>query len=241
MRRWKKMSRHTTTINNILNSFVDDTQLNLSPIDLIDLTYSSFFNFKFEWYCEDENTKIHFMKNFLMRYLNQYIGFETLGMFKSYLIADLSINMPLYKKIYEAQKEGDSPFISIERWYTNEEDEGVENKSNSKENVSGISKNNSKVDSQSIDSDNPQVTIANNDYASAMNRGESKTTSNNEVNQVNNKNNISASKRDKKSNSHELGFSGQSKSEALYNYTKQVIDINKMIIESERKLFLSVW
>ena len=225
------MSRYTTTINEILNSYLTDYQkeMDLSSVDIVNLTKQKFFNFHFPWYTSVGDTLDDFERMFLLTYYNDYIGFETLGMWKTYFSARMERVMPHYKKLYDAMRAGDNPFINNDRWITRD-DVGEQ-----EENVKNTNTSDSKNDYQSIDSDNPQVTVSDNDYASAMSRGENigKTEQTGE----------GTSKRNEKRNekTHESSLTGKSRAQVIDEYKKQIVNINNELVRMCSTLFLGVW
>lgn len=232
------MSKYTTTINDILNSFIDDAySYDYDITEIIEVTKNKFFNFEFEWYSDDTESLNNFKRDFLMTYYNNYIGFETLGMFKTYLIAKLNIIMPYYKELYKHIKSGYDPFINIDVEYTNNESESRKGQNNYTDSARNTT--NSNVQTESISSDNPQTTYADNDYASGMNRGENITDTTSTGNMVHSQNDLV--NRDNEYKRTEKGLRGKSKAEAIRDLKKEIVNINREIIIMCRPLFLSIW
>lgn len=223
------MSKYTTTIKDILESFLIDNNYDKQATEIIELTKDKFFNFKFKWYNNTGEGLDDFKKDFLLTYYNRYIGFETLGLFKVHMQSKLNLIMLTYEKLYSEIIKGDTPT-------TNYEEHREVNKTNQYKDT-GETKNTTKNTSntESIDSDNPQVTIQTNDYASTMNRGETISNSNSTNN--------GTSSHDEKENHKEniYGLKGISRAEAIYKYKKQIININKELINYCETLFLGVW
>lgn len=232
------MSKYTTTLKDISESFLTKEELrsDLPVQSIIDLTRSKIFNFQYDWY-SDANSKVEFEKNFLLRYWNEFIGFETLGMFKTYFIAKMNLIMPYYKKLFSAIQQGDSPFITHDMHY----DTG-ENTVTSGEGYSTNTESRStstKIDSQGINSDNPQVTINTNDYAATMSRDES--VSSGDSSGESTLRSIGSSSTQKGVESRAYGLQGKSRAELLDRYRGQIVNIDREIIESCRSLFLGRW
>ena len=61
------------------------------------------FNFDYPFYTDDEEAKAKFEEKFIMYYLNNEIGFETLARFENALKSRLIIKMPYYKQLYETE------------------------------------------------------------------------------------------------------------------------------------------
>lgn len=234
-----KLSKYTTTIKDICESFIPSQELwsiDLSVQKIIDKSQDKFFNFNFPFYSNNVKDLDEFKTYFLLRYWNNYIGFETLGMWKTAFIAKMYELMPYYTKLYDAIQH-DNPFTNINITITEAEKGNEKTTTNSTDAGEGEVKNSQNY--QNIDSDNPQVTVATQDYASSMSRGETvnstKTTAKNNHAGNDNKN----SKRDR--DTKETGLRGKSTSEAIAEYRKQIQNINRELVEACRDLFLKVW
>ena len=233
------LSKYTTTIKDICESFISQHELwsmDLSIQRTIDKTQDKFFNFDFPFYSEDRKDLYTFKTYFLLRYWNNYIGFETLGMWKTAFIAKMHELNPYYTKLYDAIQH-DNPFTNTNITITEAEKGNEKTTTNSTD--AGESEIKNSQNYQNIDSDNPQVTVATEDYASTMSRGETinntKTTANNSHTGNDNKD----SKRDRETK--ETGLRGKSTSEAIAEYREQIQNINREIVEACRDLFLKVW
>ena len=80
------MANYTMTINECLNN-------PLTPM----------FNFDYPFYIEDEEAKTKFEEKFMLYYWNCEIGFETFARFQKALQARLTIKMPYYQQLYETE------------------------------------------------------------------------------------------------------------------------------------------
>lgn len=210
--------------------------MNLSVQQTIDKSQANFFDFEFPFYSNDRKDLYTFKTYFLLRYWNNYIGFETLGMWKTAFLARMHELMPYYTKLYNAIQK-DNPFTNINVTYT-EKETGNET-ANTNTTDTGTSEVNNNQNYQNIDSDNPQVTIATQDYASGMSRGETinktNTTAQNNHTGNDNKN------RERNRETQETGLRGKSTSEAIAEYREQIQNINREIVENCRDLFMKVW
>ena len=234
-----RLSKYTTTIKDICESFIHTQELcsmDLSVQRIIDKTQGNFFDFDFPFYSEDRKDLYTFKTYFLLRYWNNYIGFETLGMWKTAFIAKMYELMPYYTKLYSAIQK-DNPFTNVNMTITEAEKGNEKTTTNSTDAGKSEVKNNQNY--QNIDSDNPQVTVATQDYASAMSRGE---TVNNTTTMANNSragNDNKDSKRDRETK--EIGLRGKSTSEAIAEYREQIQNINRELVKACRDLFMKVW
>ena len=234
-----KLSKHTTTTEKICCSYLTEQErmcYDISVGDIIERTRHRFFDFDFPFYTDNQNVKEYFEKYFLSRYWNNYIGFETLGMWRTAFIAKMYELTPYYKKLYSAM-ENDNPFVNVDMLFSEDESSTENSKSISKDTVN--SKTKSSTNYQNIDSDNPQVTIGTGDYASNMSRGENVGDSTNDTTGRTDRQNDSGTKRKKTRT--EKGLNGKSKSEVIAEYRNQIQNINREIVDNCRDLFLKVW
>lgn len=238
-KRVTRLSKYTTTVKEICESFIPSQELwsmDLSVQRIIDKTQGKFFDFDFPFYSEDRKDLYTFKTYFLLRYWNNYIGFETLGMWKTAFTAKMYEVTPYYTKLYNAIQ-NDNPFTNINVTFTETEKGNEKTTTNSTD--AGESKVKNNQNYQNIDSDNPQVTVATQDYASAMSRGETvnDTTTSAKNNHAGNDN--KDSKRDRETK--EIGLRGKSTSEAIAEYREQIQNINRELVEACRDLFMKVW
>lgn len=221
------MSKYTTTVREICESFIseEDKHSDLPVYDVINKAKTNFFNFTFAWYSDNNAGKDDFMIAFLERYYNDYIGCETFGMWKTYFSAKMSAVMPYYKKLYSALSSGDDPFYNVD----------VHHDTNEKEtrNTSDSYNDTSVSNTQDIHSDNPQVTVATNDYASTMDRGEGT----GDTTHIGNEN----VDRESGEQHHEYGIRGKTRAQLIDEYRGQIVNINRELIDMCSTLFLGVW
>lgn len=234
------MSKYTTTIYNILQNIVPNSE-SLTPDELVEQGVSVFFDFSFPWYNETGDGKSEFMTAYLTRYLNNEIGQETLGMHKQFFKGLMYENIEEMRQKYSLL--GDMPNVAGERRVTHNENINDTETSNTdaKQDIVSTDVSNQKQNSQSIHSDNPQVTISTNDYASEMDRGEA--TVNNSTNSTSNSTGQTDSNR--------VGNTKRTLSENVTDtrnsdkYFSAISEgaylINTLLLERCRKLFMQVW
>lgn len=233
------MSKYTTTIKDICESFIPSQELwsmDLSVQRTIEKSQEKFFDFDFPFYSNDAKDMYTFKTYFLLRYWNNYIGFETLGMWKTAFLSRMHELIPYYTILYDAIQ-NDNPFTNINVTFTETEKGNEKITTNSTD--AGISKVENNQNYQNIDSDNPQVTVATQDYASAMSRGETINNTSTTANNSHAGNDNKDSKRDRETK--ETGLRGKSTSEAIAEYREQIQNINRELVEACRDLFLKVW
>lgn len=235
-----ELSKYTTTIYNILQNIVPNSE-NLTPDELVEQGVNIFFDFSFPWYNETGDGKSEFMTAYLTRYLNSEIGQETLGMHKQFFKGLMYENIEEMRQKYVLL--GDMPNVAGERRVTHNENINDTETSNTdaKQDIVSTDVSNQKQNSQSIHSDNPQVTISTNDYASEMDRGE--TTVNNNTNSTSNStgqtdsNRVGNTKRTLSEN-----VTDTRNSEKYFNAISEgAYLINTILLKRCRKLFMQVW
>lgn len=213
----------------------------LTPDELVEQGVNVFFDFSFPWYNETGDGKSEFMVAYLTRYLNNEIGQETLGMHKQFFKGLMYENVEEMRQKYSLL--GDMPNVAGERRVKHNENINDTETSNtdSKQDIVSTDVSNQNQNSQSIHSDNPQVTISTNDYASEMDRGEANT--NNNTNSTSNStgqtdsNRVGNTKRTLSENETDTRNSNKyfsAISEGAYL-------INTILLKRCRKLFMQVW
>lgn len=234
------LSKYTTTIYNILQNIVPNSE-NLTPDELIENGVKAFFDFSFPWYNDTGDGKSEFMSAYLTRYLNNEIGQETLGMHKQFFRGLMFENVEEMRQKYSLL--GDMPNVAGERRVEHNEniiDTEVSN-TDATQDITSTDISNQKQNTQSIHSDNPQVTISTSDYASEMDRGEA--TVNNNTN--------SASNSRGQTDSNRVGNTKRTLDESVTDtrnsdkYFNAISEgtylINTILLKRCRKLFMQVW
>lgn len=234
------MSKYTTTIYNILQNIVPNSE-SLSPDELVENGVNAFFDFSFPWYNNTGDGKSEFMTAYLTRYLNNEIGQETLGMHKQFFKGLMYENMEEMKQKYALL--GGMPNVAGERLVKHNENINDTETSNTdvKQDAVSSGTSNQKQNSQSIHSDNPQVTISTNDYASEMDRGEATVNNNTDTASYSSGNN----------NSNRVGNTIRTLSENETDtrnsekYFRAISAgtylINTILLKRCRRLFMQVW
>ena len=234
------LSKYTTTIYNILQNIVPNSE-SLTPDELVEQGVNAFFDFSFPWYNNTGDGKSEFMTAYLTRYLNNEIGQETLGMHKQFFKGLMYESMEEMRQKYKLL--GAIPNIVGERSVKHNEiiNDTENSNTNTTQDVVSTDVSKQNQNSQSIHSDNPQVTISTSDYASEMDRGEA--TVNNNTNSTSNSSG--------KNNSNRVGNTTRTLSENETDtrnsdkYFKAISEgaylINTILLKRCRRLFMQVW
>lgn len=236
-------------------------ETNLQFDDLVDKSYQHFFNFDFPWYTDDGDSKMQFEKMFLKRYMYKQIGFESVQMFKMYLSSHLERNMYTWTQIYKTivadygVLDGYSQTTETNETRTGQKNSDYRRTTDGERKHTGTvqttDSGNQTTDTQSIDSENPQSTVANTDYASSMNRGQSRVETAGNNNVTNNltdtdnttETNVGTDSTQDTGNTKTTvtGYGNKTGAELAMLYRDAIYNLNNAIIESCADLFLGVW
>lgn len=267
----------------------DEPWKSLSVDEIIQNGKDKFFDFTFPWYAEDKTGLDDFKNLFLRKNYMKQIGQETTAQFKLYVQARLMEKMPLYKQLYESTLLEYDPLINRKLRTTTTESENeergkesenivsttatgtAEENNNSNRSGTSVEQRNSEAsmstetNNQSVHSENPEITMANKDYASSMDR-ERKAESGNgnenvEGNKTVNDNATEHNTSDSNASSHETGnlsenenreinkkgnetiegFYGDSQADAILKYRETILNLNEMICNDMNDLFLGYY
>lgn len=267
----------------------DEPWKSLSVDEIIQNGKDKFFDFTFPWYAEDKTGLDDFKNLFLRKNYMKQIGQETTAQFKLYVQARLMEKMSLYKQLYESTLLEYDPLINRKLTTTTTESENeergkesenivsttatgtTEENNNSNRSGTSVDQRNSEAsmstetNNQSVHSENPEITMANKDYASSMDR-ERKAESGNgnenvEGNKTVNDNATEHNTSDSNASSHETGnlsenenreinkkgnetiegFYGDSQADAILKYRETILNLNEMICNDMNDLFLGYY
>lgn len=246
------MSAYTTKVLDILRNYALP-ETNQTIDELINDTYQDYFNFDFPWYADDENSKTEFEKLFLLHFLMCEIGQETIELHRAMLSQRLRLIMPEIQQLWESLNV-DMPWTgNVDMSYTGQGNESVTgNKESTLEGtISGTShdegSSTTNVDSQSIDSDNPQVNFSGTDYASAMNREQTKQSLNTENDGTtssteNRSEGVEESRTSQNTDTRtEKGNRGMSRGDVVKQMRDAVYNVNLDIINRCEDLFMLIY
>lgn len=226
------MTKYTVTVCDILHSF-SYPLTNVRFDKIIEQGKEKFFDFDFPWYAEDGTGLDEFKTLFLETYYMQQIGFETYELFQLNLSKTLRSVMDVYKEKYKIVS-SNIDYLSTHNMVdnVNTQDIGLLVSTTTDTTV-----NKGKTDSQGINSDNPNITIQSQDYASSMTRDEvvqsAETNANGKtVNDNENRSNVTHTTK---------GYAGVSPSKLVEEFKSNIININKEIVDECATLFIGLW
>ena len=228
-----KLSKYTTEIRFICETFAGLTEsVGYSNVEeVLDKSWEKVFNFEFPIF--DEDYKSVLCKKILRHYYTQEIGVETVGLWQLKLNSKLNEIMPYYNKLYNAWKEDFNPLhdTDLERKHilNRSENEGLDQ--------SGATDTTATIKDRY--SDTPQGGlngIENDQYLTNA-------TINNTIG-----NNTFSQNSDRKLNSTDEYIeqltgksSGGSFSEMLIKYREALVNIDLLIIDELKNLFMLIW
>lgn len=234
------MSKYTTTIYEILKNIVPNSN-SLSPDELVEEGIPLFFNFSFPWYDSADDTKVEFKRMYLTSYLNNEIGQETLGVHKQYFKRLMCESMEEMRQKFLLLN--NMPDVAGARKVKHDEvvNDTENSRTEAEQNIASTDVTNQSQNSQSIHSDNPQVTFAENDYASDMDRGE--ITANGTVNSNSNSSGTTDANRVGNTTRNRVEIETDTRdSEKYFRAIEQgVYLINTELLRRCRKLFMQLW
>ena len=278
------MSKYTTTLYEILKSgkFPNYPQNDYEIDDIIEAGIPVLFSFDYPWYTDksDESYK-EFQVMFCNMYLMREIGFETVALFKQKLKDYLIRWMPYYEQIYYTTTLEYNPLINKD--YTINRDRGTDRNTNRNENSSSSSKKSGSEDSdanitntgsvnrdintddetnsQGSTSENPEITVNDNNFTSNLQRDRSignssttddtttkdtsDTTATRNYNESDNRNTETIYLESEKTNENRIdtinGFEGENKTQAIIAYRNAILNINLELCEKMKPLFMHIY
>lgn len=191
-----------------------------------------FFSFEFPWYTDKTDKSLYEFKNlFLHMFYLESIGQENFAQFQLVLQSKLMEVMPTYTELYKTIQMEYDPLVnrvySIERqgrgWGFSSTDGTSDTTGKSTENLM--------QDTQDVHSENPEVTVTDNNFASQMDRGQKKN-----VNSINTEANgktksESDSSYQNTDSEKRKGFEGESQTDNIIKYRNAILNLNKQLCD----------
>lgn len=235
------MATFTTRLKDFIESFTDYRNFKETTDKKIETGMPYLFSFKYDFYSQLDADKIEFQKQFIRHFYMHEIGFETIGLFKMRLRDKLDLIMPRYKELYMAQNLLDEKLLENINIHDSENEKTNTTKENSENGTSRVeNKATIETNSQGIQSDSPQTTYANNDYASGLNRERDKSDTDATINSTITKNADNTEDFTRGVAKTSVGWNG-SKSEEISKYRELIISLNEQIFKECEDLFMQVY
>lgn len=201
------------------------------------------FSFDYDFYTDDEDIKKQFEQKFKDHYLFDEIGAETVARWKHQLKSKLNMIAPYYRQLYRTQLEAQKIDFLLNKDLREEFErtvEGVE-QSNSQGTASGTNSGDSKTNSKVSNLDNGVASVS-------MDRGDLTGESEEQSTQTNTMNSSTAMENQKTDRQIERTvFTSQgnigvtSSAELLEKWRSVLINIDQMMIEECRDLFMMIY
>lgn len=261
------MSKYTTQVRFIVEQASQKIP-NMSIGERIDYALPTIFNFHFPIWLEDYRTTLE--KKIIMHYFNKEICYETVGLWKLYLEERLNLIMPYYNELYKTVVKDYDYMTDInytEDYLSDkltDENSNIKNNGETTDNLVGETKDVGKdittnvrdKNVKSLSSDLPQADYADIDYGTGLQEDTINEKDNVEVDRNNTVNSTTTGKSKSQQNSEgnlkgkinekflrtKTGASGaHSLTALLMEYRESLINIDKMIIEELKDLFMMIY
>ena len=193
------------------------------------------FNFDYDFYTDNSNIKQAFETKFIDRYMFHEIGFETVARFKHYLKERLNSLAPYYKQLYETELKSKNIQFLLNKDLTETFERVIENEGSNINNITG---------SDNITQGNKESYLDNGNADLGLNQGNltgvsENTTSNNTTSKSTSTINNNQTETTKYISQGNIGVT--SSAELLRQWRDVLINIDNMIIEDCKDLFMSIY
>lgn len=189
------------------------------------------FNFDYDFYTDNVEIKKKFEQKFIDRYRFNEIGFETVARFKHYLKTSLNEIAPYYKQLYESELRCNDIDFMLNKDYTETFIKNIDSLSKSTESQNSIY--NDLTNESNINDGVSDVSLSKGNLTSV--------TGNENTSNVNG----SGSSENKQSESYTLTGQGNigvtSSAELLSKWRDVMINIDLLILDDLRDLFMSIY
>ena len=217
------------------------------------------FNFEYPFYIDDEEAKTKFEEKFMLYYWNCEIGFETFARFQKALQARLTIKMPYYQQLYETELASkDINFLlnkDLRETFTREintenETSGTNNTKQTSNNESSLNQEGTTTNThkESSISDGVSTSSLVDGYltgVSSDNGSNSTSGTTNSTDNLTSEGTLSQSENGKTVEKTDLLSQGNigitSSAELLQKWREVLINIDEIIIEDCRDLFMKIY
>lgn len=237
------MNDYTIRVCDILESLCVPIILKENPLavmgvdEIIEKGMDYFFSFDFPWYTNKNDKSLYDFKN-LFLHLNylESIGQENFSQFQLVLQSKLMEVMPTYTELYKTLLMEYDPRINRTHKLKREETGNGNASSSGTSKSTGKSTENLNTDSQNVHSENPEISVTDNNFASSMDRGKQKNV--NDISTNADGTTSSTSKTDYGNNIDETyeGFEGESVTDSIVKYRNAILNLNKQLCDELHKV-----
>lgn len=224
------MAKYTTQLRTIVESY-SYNNFTLSVKQQIQLAIPQIFSFTFPIWNEQYRTTLE--EKIILHYYTKEIGLETVGLWKLFLEERLNMIMPYYNNLY-ATTVKDYDYLSntkVTESFDNDKNTTVDNNNTTTNNTTET------INNKVLNSDMPQANYSNLDYATNLQDIDS--TRDNDTTVTDDGTNTAVIKDIYTKTT--TGNTGASFTQLLMEYRESLINIDKMIIDELKDLFMMIY
>ena len=213
------------------------------------------FNFDYDFYTDDINIKQTFESKFIDRYMFNEIGFETVARFKHYLKERLNSIAPYYRQLYYTELESKNIKFLLNKDLTETFIKDVSSNTETSSNTSLNNRSSSSTTGSQNNINNFKESNLNNGNAdlglsqgnltrvneTSDNTTSNNTTSSNDNSDMNNTGNTSNKEKETTTLISQGNIGVTSSAELLKQWREVLINIDNMIIEECKDLFMQIY
>lgn len=243
------MSKYTTEVRFICemaSGFPVDNMSAYTPDQIVKAALPKIFDFSFPIYQESHRAELE--TKILKHYYTREIGAETVGLWKLWLNTTLNEIMPKYNALYKAEEQAyEKALYNIDVYTDVDASNESEREDNFLRSNTGSSSSSNNGNTQRKYSDTPQgsVTFSQAGQSVWLTDLTDTDTSGSEQESHNDSSRntgTSSTTGSDKSRTHEYGYrGGKTMEELMDNFAQRVVNIDLMIINDLKDLFMKVW
>lgn len=243
------MSKYTTEVRFICemaSGFPVENMAAYTPDQIVAAALPKIFNFDFPIYKESHRAELE--TKILKHYYTREIGAETVGLWKLWLNTTLNEIMPKYNFLYKAEEEAyEHALYNIDVYTDVEAGHESEREDNFLQSGNGSTNRANTGNTQQKYSDTPQGSVTFNQAGQNVwltDLTDTDTTGSEQESRTDTSRNSGTSTTTGSDNSrtHEYGYrGGKTAEELMSDYASRVLNIDMMIINDLKDLFMKVW
>lgn len=223
-------NQYTISVRWIVESYSQETP-EISTDRKIAIALPQIFNFDFPIYSESYRTE--FEEKLVRHFYFHEINITSIGVWRFQLREKLNLIMPVYNKMYEAVAIKYDPLIDTQMHETYTRNNNLTSDSRTNGNVTQKDTSNN----SQVYSDLPQTTLHGGDYATNSTQNEGTANSTQNASQTAN-----ATSNNKETYEHDnTGFSSRSQQALLMEYYESLRNVDEMVFNELRELFMLIY
>lgn len=223
-------NQYTISVRWIVESYSQEIP-DITTDQKIAIALPKIFNFDFPIY--DESYRLTFEEKLIRHFYFHEINITSIGRWKFMLREKLNLIMPVYNKMYEAVAIKYDPLIDTQMHETYTRNNNLTSDSSTNGNVTQKDTSNN----SQVYSDLPQTTLHGGDYATNSTQNEGTANSTQNASQTAN-----ATSNNKETYEHDnTGFSSRSQQALLMEYYESLRNVDEMVFNELRELFMLIY